>query len=76
MKTIPRLEIDGGRYAGADLHICKNSGYSAEKRPFIIVLAGYGIEATRELTVDDLVTIHEWIDSSLTSYRESTNVKA
>lgn len=71
MKTIPRLEIDGGRYAGADLHICKNSGYSAEKRPFIIVLAGYGIEATRELTVDDLVTIRDWIDCAVEAASEA-----
>lgn len=71
MKTIPRLEIDGDRCAGADLHICKNSGYSSEKRPFILVLAGHGIEATRELSIDDLVTIREWIDCAVEAASEA-----
>lgn len=56
--------------AGAEfiLGVRGEHDYEAKKRPFTVFLSGYGIDASRDLSVDDLVGIRDWIDRVLADH--------
>lgn len=64
------LTISGPVSAGAEfiLGVRGEHDYEAKKRPFTVFLSGYGIDASRDLSVDDLVEIRGWIDRVLADH--------
>lgn len=67
IKRESRLTISDPVSAGAEfiLGVRGEHDYEARKRPFTVFLSGYGIDAFRNLSVDDLVGIRDWIDRAL-----------
>lgn len=62
-----RLTISNPVSAGAEfiLGVRDEHDYEAKRRPFTVFLSGYGIDASRDLSVDDLAGIRDWIDRAL-----------
>lgn len=70
IKRESRLTISDPVSAGAEfiLGVRGEHDHEAKKRPFTVFLSGYGIDACRDLSVDDLVGIRDWIDRVLADH--------